>query len=108
MGTYFDGICDFWGNCELYVKILVNNKEICRTSYQRDKDSVDFHKTCISSKIRKTATIKFELWDKDFNDDDLLAKWEKNAMQLSGSEKFQDRSSAIRVCTFWRDEYLEE
>lgn len=108
MGTYYSGKCDFLSACELFVKVLIDNKEICRTSFQSDEDSVNLYKTCISSKIRKSATIRFELWDKDVKYDDMLAKWQKNVAQLSGSENFHDHSATISVYTNWKDEYLEE
>lgn len=99
--------CDPWNFCDLYVKVLVDNKELCRTDFQLNKMSVDFFKTCISNKIQKTATIVFELWDKDVKVDDLMDRWELSIYQAIESYNFKVYSSYIRMNAFWKDEYLE-
>lgn len=99
--------CDPWNFCDLYVKVLVDNKELCRTDFQLNKMSADFFKTCISNKIQKTATIIFELWDKDVKVDDLMDRWELSIYQAIESYNFKVYSSYIQMNAFWKDEYLE-
>lgn len=105
--SFVNGFCDYWSLCELFVKVLIDNKEVCRTDFERDKQSVDFFKTCLTNKIRKTATIKFELWDKDVNHDDVLDRWEKTVDEAVESGNFNVYSSFIRINAFWKDEHRE-
>lgn len=108
-GAATDGhaqICDFWSPCDLYVRVLADNKEICRTDVQRDRMSVDIFKTCISNKIRKTATIKFELWDKDVSDNDCLDRWQRNVDMEP--ENLRYGHSVVGVNAVWNDEYRED
>lgn len=103
--------CDFWSPCDLYVKVLVDNNEICRTDFQRDQMDVDFFKTCISNKVSKSAKIKFELWDEDVQNDDVLDRWESNIDQAVESgistKDFEKWSSDLRAKVFWKDEYAD-
>lgn len=108
-GAASDGhaqICDFWSPCDLYVRVLADNKEICRTGVQRDEMSVDMFKTCVSHKISKTAKIQFELWDKDVSDDDCLDRWTRSVHMKS--ENLRYGHSVVGVNAVWKDEYLED
>lgn len=107
-GAAFEGnhqLCDFWSLCDLYVNVLADDSEICRSGFERDEMKVDIFKTCVSNKIKRTAKIKFELWDKDVNDDDCLDRWERSVDMAS--ENLYYGHSTVGVNAVWKDEYLQ-
>lgn len=108
VGATHLGSCDvFDGSCELFVKVGVNHKELCRTDFQRDQNFVDFFKTCITKRIPRTSTIAIELWDKDVSYDDRLANWQTSVNEITNDGMFRSGPSKVMMLAFWKDEYSE-
>lgn len=68
-------------NCDPYIKILIDDREVFRTKTQWHKNIVNFDETYISPRMGKNSTIAIEMWDDDSTVDDwgtpndLMSRW---------------------------------
>lgn len=66
-----------YNHCDVYIKILIDGKEVFRTETKWDTSEPTFGST-YQSKLNKNARITIEMWDDDVGDtpDDLMSKWD--------------------------------
>lgn len=94
--------------CDPYVIVYVDENEMCRTSIKEESSEITFFHKCRSKKMRKTATIKLELWDSDRNGDDLLLSWTTNIETLSNTSNHvkAESKNVLTICqSIWQDEF---
>lgn len=119
---------DFFSENDMYMKILINVKEVYRTPTYSTKivyfDETDAQNspnndwlrrnrsevTFISSKLKESSiNIRFEMWDEDwfFNwDDDLIMTRTIHIDKLYGKPCFESYNKRNKFCVtvFWKDE----
>lgn len=81
---------------------------MCRTSIKEENAEPTFFHKCRSKKMRKTATVKLELWDSDNNADDLLVSWITNIETLSNTDNHKkvEGNNFLAICkSIWQDEF---
>lgn len=96
-----------------YIKVFLDNTEIFRTRTQYQKKSyVHFGETLSLPRMRKTSSIRFEVYDEDGGflegSDDLMSTWDTtvDALLKKGCRQY-NHPYGVCVKAFWRDEMID-
>lgn len=108
------GNCDDWDDCDPYIKLYIDGREVYRTDTKQNNHLPYFGETYKSPKMLKKARIKIEMWDEDATwmgpTDDLILRWETNIDELLQNGIFWGGKGNVwknRIVTTstWKDEY---
>lgn len=106
--------CDDWDDCDAYIKVFIDGREVFRTDHKLNNHMPYYGDTYRSPKMLKTARITIEMWDEDSSwiesDDDLILRWEtnidallKNGIHWSGRGNIW--KNKIVTASTWKDDY---
>lgn len=99
--------------CDPYVKLFIDGQQVFRTSTKENVYVANFYESHKTGRIRKTGSIKFELWDDDgsWSKDDFITSWDTNIESIVPNKLFQTyiagRYNSLSVGAEWKAEYEE-
>lgn len=108
------GNCDDWDDCDAYIKVYIDGREVFRTGPRTNNHLPYFGETYKSPKMLKKARIRIEMWDEDSGwmstADDLILRWDTTIDELLQNGIFWSgkgnvwRNRLVTTST-WKDEY---
>ena len=76
---------DVWGTADPYVKVLVNGRLECETSYLKDTISPEWNHKC-TIRFKKGDTLEIQIYDKDLRYDDFIGGIRDNKIAVGEFE----------------------
>lgn len=72
--------CDDWDDCDAYIKVYIDGREVYRSDTKYDNHMPYYGETYKSPKMLKKANIRIEMYDEDSgwmqSSDDLILRWD--------------------------------
>lgn len=108
--TWDDKPCEFIVRdpCDPYVKFIIDGDLEFQTPTKHDtRTTDDVYDYYTTKRISKKALIKIEVWDEDWDADDLIMMTEGHVDSFlrSGYRPGRNSGSYIDTVSFWQDEY---
>lgn len=103
--------CDTLNECDLFVRIFVNDNKVYESSTCSNRNYVHVYETYKSMKIRKGSIIRIELWDWDVFlnfDDDLMYKHEAKIDWWLVNGNVGTDQMGFDIESSWKEEYEHE
>lgn len=90
--------------CDQYVRVLVDDQEIFRTSMKEDTNYAVYNERFQMGIILKTAKITMQIWDDDtgYSEDDLMSSCVTNIDQLLKIDTLYCDGSTIKMSLEWQ------
>lgn len=108
-------------NCDPYIKILVNDREVFRTKTHWQQNIVNFDETYVSPPMLKNSSVVIEMWDNDSTigdwgtPDDLMSRWGIGTVdlfnrysKLAGPKWHGKYQNKVQYSSSWVDQISSE